>query len=119
MSGAEQVRVARARGKADAAKSQLMATVDELKVRLAPAKLTSDAVQSVKNKSIVVADEAVTAVKDRPAMAAGIATAAALFIARKPLFAAVARWFGEDTFDDPPIKKRPRKRGARTENIDA
>ena len=68
---------------------------------------------------IAYADDAVTAVKDRPAMAAGIATAAALFIARKPLFAAVARWFGEDTVDDPPIRKRSRKRVTRTENIDA
>ena len=93
---AASVKEARARGDADAAKARLMSTVEEVKERLAPGKLTSDAVQAVKDKSIVVADDTVTAVKDKPAMAAGIATATALFIARKPLFAAVSRWWNKD-----------------------
>jgi len=93
MSDAPKVRIARARGDADAAKARLMGTVDEVKVRLAPGKLASDAVQSAKDRSIVVADDAVTAVKERPGLAAGIATAAALIIARRPLFAAVGRMF--------------------------
>lgn len=97
MSDVHEVRIARARGDADAAKARLLATLDEVKARLAPAKLASDAVQTAKNKSIVVADDTVTAVRDRPVMAAGIAAAAAAFIARKPLAAAVGRWLnGED-----------------------
>jgi len=96
MSDAHEVRIARARGDADAAKARLMATLDEVKLRLAPGKLASDAMQTAKNKSIVVADDTVTAVKDRPLMAAGIAAAAAAFIARKPLVAAVGRWLGGD-----------------------
>lgn len=96
MTDAAKVREARARGEADAAKARLLATMDELKGRLAPGKLTSDAVQAAKDKSIVVADNTVTAVKDKPLMAAGIATAAALFIARKPLFSAVGRWISGD-----------------------
>ncbi|WP_205480509.1 hypothetical protein [Sphingomonas arenae] len=96
---ATSVKEARARGEADAAKARLMSTVEEVKERLAPAKLTSDAVQAVKDKSIVMADDTVTAVKDKPAMAAGIATATALFIARKPLFAAVSRWWNKDSSD--------------------
>lgn len=93
MSGAAHVRIARARGQADQAKSRLMGTVDEAKARLAPGKLASDAVQSAKDKSIVAADDAVSKVKERPGLTAGIATIAALFIARKPLFAAVRGLF--------------------------
>ena len=101
MSGAAKVRIARARGEADQAKARLMGTVDEAKARLAPGKLASDAVQSAKDKSIVVADEAVTAVKDNPGLSAGIATVAALYIARKPLFSAVRGLFrGSETQDN-------------------
>jgi hypothetical protein len=41
----------------------------------------------------VVADDAVTAVKERPGLTAGVATVAALYIARKPLFSAVRGLF--------------------------
>jgi ElaB/YqjD/DUF883 family membrane-anchored ribosome-binding protein len=99
MKGAS-VREARARGEADAAKARLMETADELKARLAPGKLTSDAVQAVKDKSIVMADDTVTAVKDRPMMAAGVVTATALFLARKPLFATVCGLFRSKGKDD-------------------
>ena len=105
MSDVHEVRIARARGNADAAKARLLATLDEVKARLAPGKLTSDAVQSVKNKSIVVADDTVTAVKDRPLMAAGLAAAAAAFIARKPLVAAVGRWLGGDEEENTPTQR--------------
>ena len=78
MSGAAQVRIARARGEADQAKARQISTVEEAKARLAPGKLASDAVQSAEDKSIVVADEAVTAVKDNPGLSAGIATVAVM-----------------------------------------
>lgn len=100
MSDVHEVRIARARGDADVAKARLMATLDEVKFRLAPGKLAGDAVQKAKDKSIVVADDTVTAVKDRPLMAAGIATAAAMFIARRPLVSAVGRWLGGSDHDD-------------------
>lgn len=90
------VREARARGEADAAKARLMDTVEELKARLTPGKLASDAVQAAKDRSIVMADDTVNKVKDRPLMAAGVATATALFIARKPLFATVRGWLRGD-----------------------
>ncbi|RST31016.1 DUF3618 domain-containing protein [Sphingomonas ginkgonis] len=96
------VKIARARGEAEAARAKLMGTVDELKARLSPQKVTSDAIQGAKNKSIEVADQTVTAVRQRPGMAAGVAAAAALFLARKPLFATVAGWFsGSDDRDTP------------------
>ncbi|GAA4018522.1 hypothetical protein GCM10022280_17550 [Sphingomonas swuensis] len=118
MSGAAKVRIARARGEADQAKARLMGTVEEAKARLAPGKLASDAVQSAKDKSIVVADDAVTAVKERPGLAAGVATAAALYIARRPLFAAVRGLFGgsDDLSND--SNKGSRTTADRMENLD-
>ena len=72
MTDAHQVRIAQARGEADAAKARLMGTVDEAKARLAPKTLAGHAVQAAKDKSIVLADDAVTKVKERPGLTAGI-----------------------------------------------
>lgn len=109
MSGAAHIRIARARGEADAAKARLASSLDEAKARLAPGKLASDAVQSAKDKSIVVADEAVTTIKENAGLSAGIAAVAALYFARKPLFSAARGLFGgdadgtdTDTHDHPP-----------------
>lgn len=118
MSGAAKVRIARARGEADQAKARLMGTVDEAKARLAPGKLASDAVQSAKDKSIVVADDAVTAVKDRPGLAAGVATAAALYIARRPLFAAVRGLFRSSDDQNTDKNKGSRDDADRMEKLD-
>lgn len=114
MKGAS-VREARARGEADAAKARLMDTMEELKVRLAPRKLASDAVQAAKDKSIVMADDTVTKVKDKPLMAAGVATATALFLARKPLFSAVYGWFRGNGADDQEEQDSGRVKAASTE----
>ncbi len=92
MNGAAGVREARARGEADAAKARLMGTVEEVKTRLAPGKLASDAVQAAKDKSIVVADGTVNRAREKPAMVAGAAAATALVMARKPLFSALKNW---------------------------
>lgn len=117
MTDAGQVREARARGEADAAKARLTETMEELKTRLAPGKLASDAVQAAKDRSIVAADDTVTAVKDKPLMAAGIATAAALFIARKPLIAAVGRWVGSSDDNYPTDTARSQSRAYTKEDI--
>jgi hypothetical protein len=113
MTDAARVRIARARGEADSAKARMMGTVDEVKERLAPGRLASEAVQTAKDKSIVVADDAVTAVKERPGVAAGLATAAALYIARRPLFAAVGRMFkGSDKASDQYVTQTGARRRA-------
>lgn len=115
MSDAARVRIARARGEADSAKARLMSTVDEAKERLAPGRLASDAVQTAKDKSIVVADDAVTKVKERPGLSAGLATAAALYIARRPLFAGVRRMFkGSDRSTDRYVRQTDTRRRADT-----
>jgi ElaB/YqjD/DUF883 family membrane-anchored ribosome-binding protein len=117
MSGAAHVRIARARGEADQAKSRLMGTVDEAKARLAPGKLASDAVQSAKDKSIVVADDAVTKAKERPGLTAGVATVAALYIARKPLFSAVRGLFRGSNSDTKNQTKHSRRIAGDMEDI--
>lgn len=118
MTEAASVREARARGEADAAKARLLGTLDELKAKLAPGKLASDAVQAAKDRSIVVADDTVTAVKDKPLMAAGIATATALFIARKPLFGAVTGWFRKDRTDDDNIEETHQSRRKQAASVE-
>lgn len=118
MSEAARVRIARARGEADQAKARLMGTVEDVKTRLAPGRLASDAVQTAKDKSIVVADDAVTKVKERPGLTAGIATAAALYIARRPLFAAVRNLFRSSDKEDKGQQQHTRRRAAEMETID-
>lgn len=113
---AASVKEARARGEADAAKARLMGTVDEAKQRLAPGKLAGDAVQAAKDKGIVMADDTVTAVKDKPGMAAGIVGATALFMARKPLFAAIGRWWHKDG-SKPRHNTSSRQRGGSSEDF--
>ncbi len=117
MSGAATIRIARARGEADEAKAKLMRTVEEAKTRLAPGRLASNAVQSAKDKSIMVADEAVTTVKENPALTAGAATLAALYIARKPLFSAVRGFFRSSAEPDLDTNhKAPRRKAGKLED---
>jgi ElaB/YqjD/DUF883 family membrane-anchored ribosome-binding protein len=118
MTDAAKVRIARARGQADSAKARLMGTVDEAKARLAPGRLASEAVQTAKDKGIVAADDAVTAVKDRPGLTAGIATAAALFFARRPLFAAVGRLFRSDDKDRQETEYTSRRATRRADHME-
>ncbi|WP_114226412.1 MULTISPECIES: DUF3618 domain-containing protein [Sphingomonas] len=115
MSDAHEVRIARARGEADEARARLIATLEELKARIAPKTLAGQAFQAAKDKSIVVADDTVTAVKESPLMAAGIAGAAALLIARKPLLALAASWWRGEDEDDNHTHDNGRRKRARAE----
>ncbi len=75
---AARIEVARRRG-------ELLATVHELQARLAPRTLASDAWQKAKNKGADLAEDAVDAVKARPAAVGGVAAALGLFLARAPI----------------------------------
>ena len=100
------VKEVRARGEALAAKARFTGTLDEAKSRLAPKTLASHAVQAAKNKSIVVADDTVTAVKHKPLLSAGIATGTALLFARRPLFWIIGRLFGRKDKSFKSVKSR-------------
>ena len=112
-----QVREARARGEADAAKARLMGDVDELKARLAPGKLASEAVQTAKNKSIFAADGAVTAAKQKPGVAAGVGAGVLLLLARKPLFRAITGLFRRKRSEND-HEQTGRRRAASSERYD-
>ncbi len=74
-----------ARADAEQAKSQLMATIEELQQRIAPRTLAREAWDGAKSKGADMAEDAVDAVRARPVAAGGIVAALALFLAREPL----------------------------------
>ena len=84
MSAAD-IRIAEKRGEAEAAREALFGTVEEIKYRLAPSAIAHDAWEGAKDKGVAVAGGAVDGVKQRPALAAGVAAGAALILARKPI----------------------------------
>ena len=77
--------VAAARIEAERARARLMDTARELQERLSPGALAQNAWQGAKEKGADLAEEAVDAVRRRPAIASGVVAAIALFLAREPL----------------------------------
>ncbi len=104
MSAAD-VRIATARGEAEAARQRLASTVEQIKVRLAPATIAHDAWEGAKDKGAEVAEGAVTAVKERPAMVVGVAAGAALILARKPIISLLTGLFSDR---EKPVRARTR-----------
>lgn len=77
--------VAAARIEAERARARLMDTARQLQDRLSPGTLAQNAWQGAKSKGADLAEEAVDAVRRRPAIASGVVAAIALFLAREPL----------------------------------
>lgn len=122
--------VAAARIEAERARGRLMGTARELQERLSPARLSRDAWQGAKTKGADLAEDAVDAVRSRPAVAGGVAAAIALFLAREPLAelaGRIAAGVGDkraarktrktstkqekvETLDEPSTVQRPRSR---------
>ena len=82
---ADTPQVAAARIQAEKARAQLMETAHELQQRLSPGTLAHNAWEGAKMKGADLAEDAVDAVRRRPAIAGGIVAALALFLAREPL----------------------------------
>lgn len=120
MSAAD-IRIAAARGEADAARTRFVATVEEIKLRLAPKTIAQETWDTAKAKGSEIADQTLDAVKERPAMIAGVATGAALLIARKPVWNLLAGLFKTPEPDEPEAAEvvkpkpppRPRKSRAK------
>lgn len=122
--------IAAARIEAERARGRLMGTARELQERLSPARLSRDAWHGAKTKGADLAEDAVDAVRSRPAVAGGVAAAIALFLAREPLIdlaGKITDGVGEkraarkvrkkqikqekvETRDEPPAVKRTRVR---------
>lgn len=83
-----------AKAKAEALQAQLMSTVGELKHRLKPSTLASDAWHGVKDKGSDFGGKGVQAVKDRPGVSGGALAAVALFLLRGPIAHLLSRLFG-------------------------
>lgn len=81
--------IAAARIEAERAKARLIDTArllqDELLDLLSPHNLARDIWEGAKEKGADLAEEAVDAVRSRPAIASGVVAALALFFAREPL----------------------------------
>lgn len=72
-----------------ASRERLAATAATLQERLQPSTLASSAWDGARTRGEELADEAIAAARERPAVAAGVVAAAALFLARKPLTSAL------------------------------
>ena len=83
-----------ARVKAEALKADFQRTVEELKYRLKPATLASDAWHGIRDKGVEYSGLGNKAVHDRPGVAGGAVFALLLFFLRHPLGRLVSRIFG-------------------------
>ncbi len=102
----------RAQYEVEQAKKQFSSTLGGLQYRLNPKTLANNAFEGVRDKGTNmasdaklavngIADEAFTAVKERPGIASGVAAALLIFLAREPLWRLVSKPFRhqEDTSD--------------------
>lgn len=89
-------RLERAKIEAELAKKRLSTTMGALQYRLKPATLANDAWNGMKEKSNVLTDNALQAVKDRPVTASGILAAFLLFLARDPVWHLISSFFRDE-----------------------
>ena len=77
--------IAAARIEIERTRARLMDSARELQVRVSPATLAQSAWEGAKTKGADWAEDAVDAVRRRPAIASGVVAAIAMFLAREPL----------------------------------
>ncbi|HEV2746557.1 MAG TPA: DUF3618 domain-containing protein [Allosphingosinicella sp.] len=95
MKGARpEAQIERAQAEVEQAKRRLASTLGALQYRLKPGTLMNQAWEGVREKGGAVADDAMQAVKDRPAAVSGVIAASLLFLARDPLRRLAGRLFG-------------------------
>ena len=83
--------LARAQYEAIQAKKRLTSTAGALQYRLKTGTIVNNAWEGVRDKSSVIADDALQAVKDRPRAASGVLAAIFIFLVRHPLWRAATR----------------------------
>lgn len=111
MKTASAQRIAAAKAESLEARRLFLSTATALQQRLRPGTLASQAWTGVKEKGGEIADDAVEAVKHKPAIASGVAAAFLLFLAREPLMSAASRLLnGSSDGDEDAPKRRRRKR---------
>ncbi len=100
--------VAAARIGAERARARLMDTARELQERLSPGNLAQSAWEGAKSKGADLAEDAVDAVRRRPAIAGGLVAAIALFLARAPLIEMAGKLAGDVKTKRKARKEKPR-----------
>ena len=86
--------VAAARIEVERSRARLMSTAQELQERVSPKTLARDAWQGARTKGADLAEDAVDAVKARPAVAGSAVAALAVFLARHPLMDLAGKAWG-------------------------
>ena len=92
--------LARARYEAIQAKKRLASSAAALQYRLKPGTIVNNAWEGVRDKGSEIADDAMQAVKERPAAASGVLAAIAIFLARHPLARVTSRIFSRGGNDE-------------------
>ena len=87
----ESPEIAAARINAERARARMMSSAHELQERLSPRVLAQNAWEGAKMKGADLAEDAVDAVRRRPAAAGSVAAALILFLARHPLMDLAAK----------------------------
>lgn len=109
--------VAAAQIEAERSRARLMESARRLQDRLSPGTLASSAWEGAKIKGADLAEDAVDAVRRRPALVGGIVAALTLFLAREPLMDLAGR--AKDGVRNKRKAKRTRKsEQAKTETVE-
>jgi len=85
--------IEKAKAEAERARKRLASTLGMLQHRLKPASVANEAWTGIRDKSSEIADDAVEAVKAKPAVASAAVAAFALFLARGQIASAASRMF--------------------------
>ncbi|MFD1787201.1 hypothetical protein ACFSC3_06430 [Sphingomonas floccifaciens] len=91
-----------ARAQALAARAKLDASLDIAKQRLNPRSLAADAMGGAADRASMAAQTGIQAVRERPAIAAAVAGAVGLALARKPILGWATSLMGRDDATTPP-----------------
>lgn len=111
--------IAAARIEVERSRARLMVTARELQERLSPGTIAQNAWAGAKEKGADLAEEAVDAVRRRPAIAGGLVAALALFLAREPLIDMAGKLAGGMTTKRKPAKSKAVPRKTRTKEAKA
>ena len=112
----DSLKVTAARIEADRARARLMDSARELQERLSPGTLAQNAWEGAKIKGADLAEEAVDAVRRRPALAGGVVAALTLFLAREPLIDLAVKL--KDGSKTKRRTRKPKKSVSSTETIE-
>jgi len=112
----DSLQVTAARIEADRARARLMDSARELQERLNPGTLAHNAWEGAKIKGADLAEDAVDAVRRRPALAGGVVAAITMFLAREPLMDLAVKL--KDGAKTKRRTRKPKKKVASTETIE-